>query len=402
MYWIFDLEPLEERYTSQMREWVKREFDNHKLDYRFVTPKVRSHTGKIIDWTDDKDNNPIPLRELVSDVLTTTVENGSVLDAVGTNYYKAKQMAYFMELLHTPDMVKKGDKLLIFDFQYPGLEAIRYTSDLLGLDLEIYAVCHASSYVQGDFTEPMAPWLQFFEHGWWAICDKIFVGSEYHKQAIMERRNAEHLEDKIVVTGNAYWNEGIRDTCDNMTPPKERMYDIVFSNRWDTEKNIRDFIDLLMLIDAKATRDIQVVITTSRQRLSDGSAEIDLDKMWYLRKRMDHVKITTFEGVKKQGYYNVLDNSKVFVSTSIEEMFGYCVAEAVTLACHPVVYNIASHPELLENDERYLANNIEDMRDKVLEAIDNPDPSPRYMMKYDTSIAHMIQVMEGAYDADDY
>ena len=390
-FWIFDLEPYEERYTAQMRMWVEKTFDERRLNYEFITPKIDYH------------NPPEEYDGTRTDTMVKTIERGTVLDAVGTNYYKAKQIAWFMSLINEGP-VAKGDVVFVFDFQFPGLEAIRYTSDLLGLDLKIYAVCHASSYTHGDFTEPMEPWLVFFEHGWWSLCDGIFVGTEYHKQAIIFRRDGKRYEDKIHVTGNAFNSESVRDLAGEMIPPNKRKYDIIFSNRWDIEKNPGDFVSILeLLTDFKfgQKEKLNILITTSRNVDSSnfGSDQTAFSRLSLLKMLGENnnipLNIEIHAGLSKGEYYKMMGDSKVYVSTSHEENFGYCLVEALSLGCHPVVPAVASHIELTKANVNYLYADLAGAAEKIRAAITKPQPMAHLAMEYDDSVDRMISIMLG-------
>lgn len=418
--WVFDLEPLEERYTSQMREWVEANLKEREVEYEFVTPTIYRTQPLVVDGVPFTGAGKLP--EEMVDTLTSTVENGTVLDAVGTNYYKAKQLAMFMDLIHN-GKVERGDIVFLFDFQYPGLEAIKYTSELMDLDLKLYAVCHASSYVKGDFTEDMASWLIYFERGWWKILDGIFVGTKYHKNAILERRyssDRESVEDKIHVTGNAFHSESVRDKANSFVNPKDREFDIVFSNRWDEEKDPDMFVTLLELLSMRGKK-YKVAVTTSRKSLESGSAKTAYERLLLLSAKNIH-DITIFEGISKADYYGIVANSKVFITTSPEEMFGYCLVEALALGCHPIARNCASHPEIItqfnheeflasqysmfgvlpkeviEAYDRYLYSDPQQAVDKIMRAVENPIPKPYLTREYDRSIAKMLDIMIGKHE----
>jgi glycosyltransferase involved in cell wall biosynthesis len=403
--WIFDLEPYKERYTTQMRVWAESAIEKRDIDFDFITP---------VKHPDGQPHMP----KAILDTITKKVKNGTVLDAAGTNYYKAKQLAEFMKLIHDGE-VKKDDIVFLFDFQYPGLEAIRYTSDIMGLDLKLYAVCHASSYVRGDFTEPMADWLIYFERGWWKILDGIFVGTEYHKNAIISRRfseNAKEIADKIHVTGNIFHSEHVRNMAGEPISPNKREFDIVFSNRWDEEKDPNMFVTILDLLLRKGIESLNVAITTSREKFSNGTAELAKVRLNNLIEELDYtndiiendtVKITIFEDLSKTDYYKIVANSKVFITTSPEEMFGYCLVEALALGCHPIVRSVASHVDIMLGEDvesmtvseiadvvsKYMFTNELEAVEKILIALKNPQPKPYLTRQYDYSADAMLNIM---------
>lgn len=369
MLYILDLEPLAERYSIQWRRWFEAELHKRGIGHLFIS----------------------------GDKLTETVETGKVLDAEGTCFWKMRQMANVCEIFKR-GWIKTGDKFFTMDLWHPGLECIPYMAQLQGVKIEVYGFLHAGSYITGDFAEPMAPWACNFELGWVTFCSKIFVGSEYHKSQFIKRRfNAtpwvmdrrrepfcnDYL-DKFVVTGNPLDTEEIR-TGIYIPPVASRARWIVFPHRWDDEKDPQRFVRLMNRLWEKR-QDFKVRITTSRAQ--DFSSK---QKRQMAEFKCDYL---AEYGLTKTAYYQRLAHAKVFVSTAIEETFGYCLAEAVTLGCHPVVEAELSYPELLSGSTGCLYHNDEEAVDLISRALDNSVDWSHLMMKYDGAIGRILAEME--------
>ena len=370
MLYILPLEPLPERYTIQWRRWFAQALAARKIDHVFIDGAS----------------------------LTSSVESGSVLDAEGTNFYKFSQLQAVCRLFKD-GMVKDGDKFFTFDLWMPGLESIPYMAHLENKKIELYGFLHAGSYIDGDFAQPMSEWANHFETGWFRMCKKVFVGTNYHKQEFTTKRitlkfgfsrasgffRAPTPElEKLVVTGNPFNVAEIRSS--DWVPPYKRKNVIVFPHRWDTEKRP----DLFMFIMAqlwKRRQDFEVLVTTSRPMFRSNSPDL----MALIVQAPFPVRIAS--GISKETYYQLLSTAKVFVSTAIEETFGYCLVESVLLGCTPVVPDGLSYPEILRGDKRYLMHTPAQYVDAIDHFLDSPCPCVEYVQRYNNSVGNILTEM---------
>lgn len=303
MLYCLPLEPMEERYTEQWYRWFQ----------------------------EDCEQLNVPCTYIAGERLGTTVEVGTVLDAAGTNYWKFMQLARVCQLFKHR-LVKDGDIFFTMDMWHPGLEAIPYMATLYGLDIKVGAFLHAGSYTDEDFAAPMANWANYFEHGWATLCDWIFVGSQYHKSTFVIRRFGD--PKNIYVHGNP--TRSYEMPALNLQP-RENI--IIFSNRWDNEKRPQTFVKMMCHL-WYIRQDFQVVVTTSRAKFRSNNPDLlhILDDVPF----PVEVKV----GLSKQEYYQELNKAKVFVTTSIEENFGYCLVEAMIMGVSPIAREGLSHEEL--------------------------------------------------------
>lgn len=354
MLYILPLEPLTERYSIQWNRWFKIELIKHGIAYRFID----------------------------GDVLTDHVETGQVLDAEGTCYWKLSQMQRMCQLFKRKE-VKEGDKFFTFDVWQPGLECIPYMAQLEGIKVDIYGFLHAGSYTKGDFAESMASWARWFEIGWMYVCKKVFVGSKYHKCEFSIRRQVD--SEDIVVTGNPFSTEDIRNSLPELIPASQRKNIIAFPHRWDRDKDPERFAKIMLMLREKR-QDFIVRITTGRKSLPvDDPTFVALAKFPWVQYQA---------GLSKSTYYESLAESKVFFSSAIAEHFGYCLAEAVTLGCSPVVTDLCSHPEMLQYATRCcLYNTDEEAVEMLCGALDTPIDMSSSMERFNGSVERILSEM---------
>ena len=359
--WIIPIEPLEERYTEQWYRQIPKAFEYMGFD---VT---------TIDGT----------------TLTDYVKVGAFLDMNSTVAYKNSQMAQVAELFHT-GKITDGDIFWVSDMEYWGLESLRLMSQLNKINIKIYAFCHAASWTIEDAFSVASPYQKYTELGWIAACDKVFVGSQYHKQAIIDRRikpyaakeDQASLSSKIIVSGNPIFSD---DYPEIICKKKQQ---VIISNRFDWEKRPNLSLDFCYILKKKHP-DWSFIVTTGRK-------EFRSNKKWLtdyaLSLQQDGV-ISIYSGLSKAEYHQHLAESKIMLSNSIEESFGYCPVEAMIYGTFPILRNAFSHPELVNNCERFLFDDEDEIVEKIEYLMENEIYVRPYAEKYFKSLSKIIDVI---------
>ena len=184
LFWL-PLEMLDKRYTKQTRKWYLTEFK--KYFNKIVIVKGQELTAKI--------------------------ESGSFLDAYGTNYYKFIQLAKVAKLFKEKK-VKNGDIFFIDDLWMPGIEGIRYMEKMgEKLNIKIYGVMHAGSWIESDDVSTKLgtkPWCKKYEESVFELVDKVFVGSNFHKNKILKYFGSKIKPNKIINTGLPFYQSILR------------------------------------------------------------------------------------------------------------------------------------------------------------------------------------------------
>lgn len=165
--WLFDIEPHEQRYTSEWRVYLPQQ----------LQAAMAANTSK--DWE----------LKIISGAPTSgTLTPGAFLNFAETNAYKADQVAAFSRLVHK-GIVKNGDRALFADAWHPGVIHLRYMADLLGLDLSIDVMWHAGSYDPHDFlggNYKTQKWSYNFERALFEAADRNYFASKFHQQMFSE------------------------------------------------------------------------------------------------------------------------------------------------------------------------------------------------------------------------
>lgn len=296
------IEPLEERYSIDWNNWFRESFVEHRINY--VTIYGDNTSGKI--------------------------NSGSFLDVVETNVYKTSQLIQILKFIAT---TPKDEKVVLFfhDLWFPGLEAIAYIRDGLGLkNLKICGCLHAGSYDQWDFLNQkgMTPWAEYMETGWFnGIVDKIFVATDFHKRLLHNERSINL--GKIEVTGFPFY---LKPECTpNAELNRKRM--IVFPHRLDKEK--------------------QPHLFDSMQQSCSIDSEFS-DVVWIKTKKIAR---------NKSDYYMFLKSAQIALSFAQQETWGIAMQEATVCGAIPLCPDRLSYSEMYLSD--FLYNDLNDLWRKI-------------------------------------
>jgi hypothetical protein len=252
---------------------------------------------------------------------------GDVLSPIRTNMHRVDQVQRILELFET-DRVRDGDTFFFHTLWFPGLEALAYVRDSLKIDFRIVAVLHAGSYDPWDFRARagMDPWSAPLETSWLEIADQVLVASHFHRAMILGSRRV--APQKLIVTGLPFDSAEIRRGRD--LPSKRGQ--IAFPHRQVPEKS-PDVAD-------------------------------------YLRAEFGHdtVVLTRETSSTKSGYLDIIARSRVVVSDSRQETFGYSMLESAALGCVPLVPDRLCYREMYPQRYRF-ASRIE-LIDKARTALE--------------------------------
>lgn len=309
--YLVPLEPLKERYTEQWYRRLPVEFsDKFGFDVEVI------------------DGEPL---------LDDEISVGTFLDINSTTHYKWTQLQKISKMFHNGE-IEQDSAFFFSDVEFWGLESLRLLADMNKVRVTLTGFLHAGSYTKEDAFEIAARYQRYTEVGWVAALDLVFVGSNYHRDAFIERRlkplNAVHLANRIVVTGNPLF----REEYPTFNAPKKKI--AVMPNRFDYEKRPDES---LVLFDMLAQRhpDWRFVVCTGRPHLRSNK-----DWLTEMARMYEHRgSIIIEEGLSKRDYHHLLAEAYFMVSHSIEENYGYCIAEALIYGCIPVLRKGLSHKE---------------------------------------------------------
>ena len=165
--------------------------------------------------------------------------------------------------------------------------------------------------------------------------------------------------------------------------PCAKKRQVIFPNRWDQEKRPQDFLEIARRVK-ELDPTIEFVVTTSRPTFRSTSPQLE-----HLAKHaVEDGIITVYSGLPKTMYYEIMAQSRVMLSTSIEENWGYCVTEAATFGTVPICTRGYSYQELLPDE--FLFSSIEEAVVLVMKAVDTKIPHSK--------LAKIVDYADGTLD----
>jgi glycosyltransferase involved in cell wall biosynthesis len=246
------------------------------------------------------------------------IKRGQFLDIVNTCKFKAAQLQMVADLFNE-GKVEDGDAFLVGDIFFPGIEMIKYMSELLNIDVRVYGINYAGRADKTDFVQQLSYWADASEAGYHFICDGIFVGSEDHKTNVINHFN---LNPATVHATGLVWDL----TYMYKFPYKEKEDFVIWPHRFSKEKGINELLEFAESTDKK------IIITSS------GPAK-DLGK---LPKNIEYRHSLT-----KAEYFELMAKARWYLSTAYQETFGYTIQEAIYFGCEVLVPNRACCPEMV-------------------------------------------------------
>lgn len=329
MLYYLPLESYRERYTIQWSApetgWLERNWRRCSVPYKRIDPSA----GEV--------KRPI--------------KTGMVLDARGRTGHCFFQV---MELLALADrgQVNDSDVILLDDFWTPGLEALAYTFHLLNVRPRVYAFLHAQSVDRFDFTHPMRRWMRPLETGFAEFLDGIFVCCPTLKDLVVHGGIAPW--NKVHVTGHPFssaevlgrtpdwYREGLAGTNGRYLGSRENR--VVYSSRFDREKNPHFFMDLVERFGRVApVPGVKFVVCTSAPELrsNDSRAVPRLRALASMRPDLVEIK----ENLSKEDYYAELCSAKVQFNCADQDFVPITLQEASVCGAYPVYPDFRSFPE---------------------------------------------------------
>ena len=327
--WYFGLEPLKARYTYQLsKEWMPATF----------APYEKAEKLKFIDVPGEFD-------------LDQQIKVGAVLDAVGRGKFAMSQCSNFLDMLNL-DLVKDDDVLFLQDYWHPGIESILYALDLYGIRVKIYAMLHAQSVDEYDFTWPMRNWMRGFELGLDKRMTGIFVGSTIHRDQL----RAAGFEAPIHVVSLPLHKQ--------LTEAKLPGYQknewtkkpvVVYSSRLDEEKN--PFFMMQVAEEfLNQNENWEWHVTTSGKSFKSMLPGV-IEAMNELADRQPRFKLLS--NLTKEEYYTELADAKIQFNSSLQDYVSWTVLESTTFGCDVIFPDFRSFPEFVPADKLYKPFNLQ-------------------------------------------
>ena len=360
------LEPYEGRYTLQLQDWSEAVFKRRGLDYVIVP-------GTTIDNT-------------------KAISVGQVLDAHGRSYFGMSQMMNLVQMMRSGECT--GEDVVFFEDMFqPGMESLPYIMmQIPEADRPtIYLRCLAQAVDPDDFVHVwgMSKWMSLYEQ----MCNEIPNVNilSTNEEMVAHQRIANWSAPIYNISGLSFGKAEVRSRIDGNTikPWEERKDRVVFAARFDQEKQPDFFMDLIEAYPNKNTEFAVLSggpLRSNNQKYLDRALQMEKDG-----------KLTIMKDLKKNDYYNILNDSRVLFNCALQDWVSNTVSEADALGCNVLYPAYRSFPEVFANDaERmYVPWSQEDAIEKMLKLSWKPINQGVISDWTDGTIDRMIDIMEG-------
>ena len=365
------LESYEARYTLQLTEWNRRVFDQRGLDVVYVP-------GVTIDNTQ-------------------SISVGQVLDAHGRSYFGMSQMMNLVQMMRNGEVTNE-DVIYFEDMFQPGIESLPYILDQVdaGQRPRIFVRCLAQAIDPDDFVHVwgMAKWMGIYEK----MVNEFATGVLATNEEMVAHMRIAGWEAPIYnISGLAFGKQEVLERIggsQNIRPFDQRLPRVGFAARFDQEKQPGFFMDLIeMYHDQGRRKDVEFAVFQGGPLRSNNQKYIDR-----ARALEAEGKLKIYENLKKNDYYNLLNNTRVLFNCALQDWVSNTVSEADTLGSNVLYPAYRSFPETFADDSNrlYVPWSIDDAYHKLENLLDKLHHNSGLISDWtDGTVDRIVDILEG-------
>jgi hypothetical protein len=367
--WYCGLESYVGRYTLQLQEWNERVFKRRGVNYRVVH-------GEYLDTS-------------------KAISTGQVLDAHGRSYYALTQMANVVKLMKEGEITKE-DVIYFEDLFTPGFESLPYIIDQLSEEMrpKIYVRCLAQTIDPDDFVHVwgMDKWMSLYEK---MVCSTVTGVLASNEEMIANMRVAGWDVPIYNISGLAFGKDEVISRVDGYIKPfNTRRYRVVFSSRWDQEKQPDFYMDLVeRWHEQYPSKEVEFVLCSGGPLKSNNSSY-----MSRTRQLEEDGKLIVYDNLDKNQYYEILNDSRVVFNCALQDWTSNTVSEADALGCNVLFPAYRSFPEIFANDHErmYIPWSIDDATAKLENLLRKSHPKLGQISDWtDKTVDRICDILEG-------
>jgi hypothetical protein len=362
------LEPYKARYTLQLQHWNTTVFDRRGIDYVVVPGETLSNDQSIV--------------------------TGQVLDAHGRTYFGMSQLMNLVRMMKAGECTHE-DVIYFEDMFQPGIESLPYIMDQIPVHLRprIFVRCLAQSIDPDDFVHVwgMSVWMGHYEKMVDSFVDGVLATNE---EMVMHMKIAGWKAPIYNISGLAFGKAEVQSRVSSIKLWSERKSRVVFSARWDQEKQPDFYMDL---IEAWHTRhpnmNVEFAVCSGGKLKSNSES--------YMQRTRDLQaagKLVIYEDLEKNDYYNIVNDSRVVFNCALQDWVSNTVSEADALGCNVLYPAYRSFPETFANDHSrlYVPWSIEDALNKLEILLTWQHPRQGQISdRNDGTIDRVLDIMQG-------
>jgi hypothetical protein len=370
LYYI-GLESYEARYTLQLTEWNRRVFERRGLDVVYVP-------GVTIDNTQ-------------------SISVGQVLDAHGRSYFSMSQMMNLVQLMKNGEVTHE-DVIYFEDMFQPGIESLPYIMDQIPAEQrpQVFVRCLAQAIDPDDFVHVwgLNRWMDLYEK---MVNEMVaFSGGAVlatNEEMVAHMRIAGWTAPIYNISGLAFGKDEVLERiggAENIRPFDSRPRRVGFAARFDQEKQPGFYMDLAELY---AGHGIEFAIYSGGPLRSNNTAYIER-----ARRMEAEGKLRIYENLKKDEYYDLLNNTRVLFNCALQDWVSNTVSEADTLGCNVLYPAYRSFPETFANDHQrmYIPWSMDDVQQKLEQLLEWSHPNMGTISNWThQTVDRIVDILQG-------
>ena len=366
--WYMGLEPYKARYTLQLQDWNERVFKRRGIDYVVVPGSTLTSDQEIV--------------------------TGQVLDAHGRTYFGMSQLMNLVQSMKE-GKVTNEDVIYFEDMFQPGIESLPYILNQIDAKHRprVFVRCLAQSIDPDDFVHVwgMSEWMGHYEKMVDSFVDGVLATNE---EMVMHMKVAGWKSPIYNISGLAFGKREVQSRVGRIKPFNDRRMRVVFSARWDQEKQPDFYMDLIEEYFKRNPRANTEFCVCSGGKLRSNSDSY----MKRTRKMEESGKLIIYENLEKNQYYDILNDSRVVFNCALQDWVSNTVSEADALECNVLYPAYRSFPETFANDHTrlYIPWSIEDAVTKLETLLKKTHPDVGKISSYnDGTIDRICDILEG-------
>jgi len=369
------LEPYKARYTLQLTEWNTRVFESRGINYEIVTGETLSNDQAIV--------------------------TGQVLDAHGRSYFGMSQLMNLVKKMKAGE-VTSDDVIYFEDMFQPGFESLPYILNQVPQSHrpKIFVRCLAQSIDPDDFVHVwgMSKFMASYEQ---MVCEAVRQSEggilATNEEMVMHMKIAGWEAPIYNISGLAFGKSEVQSRVGSIKPFNERKHRVVFSARWDQEKQPDFYMDLIEAYNKRHPGSYVEFCVCSGAKLKSNNQSY-MDRTHQMQQQG---LLSIYEDLDKNDYYNIVNDSRVVFNCALQDWVSNTVSEADSLGCNVLYPAYRSFPETFSNDNTrlYIPWSIEDALDKLEKLLEKPSELMGKISDYnDGTINRIVDILEGKGD----
>jgi len=365
------LEPYKARYTLQLQEWNTTVFDRRGINYVVVPGETLSNDQAIV--------------------------TGQVLDAHGRTYFGMSQLMNLIKMMKAGEL-NNEDVIYFEDMFQPGIESLPYILNQISSEHRprIFVRCLAQSIDPDDFVHVwnMSEFMGHYEKMVDSFVDGVLATNE---EMVMHMKIAGWKAPIYNISGLAFGKAEVRGRVSSIRPFHSRKNRVVFSARWDQEKQPDFYMDLIeQWYTENPESDVEFCVCSGGKLKSN--SESYMNRTYHM---VNIGQLKVYQDLEKNDYYNIVNDSRVVFNCALQDWVSNTVSEADSLGCNVLYPAYRSFPETFANDpdRLYIPWSLDNAIGKLRRLLQEPHKNMgKISDRNDSTIDRICDILEGKGD----